>query len=877
MAYLLILPICLYTILAVLVLSRHPRAISNLLMAAYTLVAVLVTAGYMVLGTTSNHTQADAAAVAVTVGGALGYLLLPPLILLSLYFEEWFHKVQRPVLVIGTLGGLLALAFFSALRPHDVPFVYRLTDSAWINWMLGVTALHWPVGLGLIFASQAGIVAVVIVVLHHGAMRLRPAVQLTLISLVSVLIWWMSPLAGAKALVTVAALNYVPPVVLIFVLFARTSRKIPLDMLIRTTARTYNDGVFVLDSQRYVIWRNAQTARWLANHNNSLTTPFILDLLRGSPLQETVRQLLDSGQMRGECEVTQEGEEFILRAELQPLTNLRDLPGGLLLVLRDITTARVRRDLHERSRELLALSAISADIASSLEVDHVIERALQQIATLTEAGLALIYLQDRHDPAMLHLTGARLVAPEISLPPGLMPVDLDDETSPIAYALRTRRSLFVAVNDPDTIYQASLNKLGVRAGALVPLMAHERVTGVLMVAHTVDHRFSSLEQTLLESIARQLAVAIDNARVHEQERRQRQIAEVLLRTARTMERMPHDEALRMMLNLLGEIIAYDRATVMLLTRPGTLRVGAYAGFKDEPDDDAVQQKHIEIESFAYLKRLFDTGEPQLVSDTTTDADWTPGSHHRRGSWVGAPLVIHDQVLGCLSISHNQPGRFDQDDLRTVSAFAAQAAVTAQSALLFETEQRRRVQAELMQQATYDLVTSPDLESALAGALHNLAKVLSFDHANIGLISADHQTWVYRAGLPPVVSSRVGETDPHQGLPVYPASHRIQAAAHDPGYAPVLDLAAGPVQPTRGPLLAGRATGCPRARDRDSEYRQPPTVQLHRRGTRPDYAGVRQPDRGGVGEFPVVFGGQPPELRIERAEYGAGRQQRSAGA
>jgi GAF domain-containing protein len=753
MAYLLILPICFYTVLAVLVLSRHPRTMSNVLVVVYTVGGICVTAGYLVLGTTSHRALAEAGGMVVTAGGAFGYLLLAPLVLISLYFENWFHKVQRPLLMFGTLSAVVAVSIFTTMRPRDVPLVYRLTGSGWLHWTLGVMADRWPVGLTLIFASQAMTVAVLMVILYHGLMRLRVAVGLTLISLASVLIPMLSPLAGARALVTVAALNYVPPVVLIFALFARTSRKIPLDTLISTTGRTYNDGMFILDGQRHVIWRNAQTARWIASREtNALAHPFILDLLRGSPLQETVRQLLDAGQMRGECEIIQDGEEYVLRAELQPLTNLRDLPGGLLLVLRDITTTRVRRDLHERSRELLALSAISADIASSLEVDHVIERALQQIATLTEAGLAMVYMQDEHDPAMIRLAGKRQATKQIRLPPEHMPINYGNETSPTTYALRTRQSLFISADDP--VYRDSLKEIGVLAGAFVPLIAHERVTGILMVAHAVDHRFSPVEQTLLESIARQLAVAIDNARLHEQERRQRQIAEVLLKTASTLGRMPRDEALGVMLNLLGEIIAYDRATVMLVTRPGMLRVGAYAGFADEPDA-AVQQKHIEIESFAYLKRLFDTRTPQLVSDTTTDAGWSPGGH-TPGSWVGAPLVVHDQVLGCLSISHNQPGRFDQDDLRTVSAFAAQAAVTAQSAMSFENEQRRRVQAELMQQATYDLVTSPDLESALTGALHNLAKVLSFDRANIGLISDDYQSWVYRAGLPQV-ARRVSST------------------------------------------------------------------------------------------------------------------------
>ena len=84
----------------------------------------------------------------MTFGSAMGYVLLAPLILISLYFENWFHKVQRRIVGIGTLIVLLALAFFWAMRPADVPLVYPVTHSAWINWPLGIMAARWPVGSG---------------------------------------------------------------------------------------------------------------------------------------------------------------------------------------------------------------------------------------------------------------------------------------------------------------------------------------------------------------------------------------------------------------------------------------------------------------------------------------------------------------------------------------------------------------------------------------------------------------------------------------------------------------------------------------------------------------------------------------------------------
>ena len=131
---------------------------------------------------------------------------------------------------------------------------------------------------------------------------------------------------------------------------------------------------------------------------------------------------------------------------------------------------------------------------------------------------------------------------------------------------------------------------------------------------------------------------------------------MLLKAASTLGRMPSDEGLRVILDLLGEILAYDRASVMLVAQPGTLRVAAHVGFTDDPNDEAIQNVQVNIKSFTYLKRLFDTRAPQLVSDTTTYSRLVPRRKYLPGSY-GAPLIVHDQVLGCLSISHDQPGRF----------------------------------------------------------------------------------------------------------------------------------------------------------------------------------------------------------------------------
>jgi diguanylate cyclase (GGDEF)-like protein len=74
---------------------------------------------------------------------------------------------------------------------------------------------------------------------------------------------------------------------------------------------------------------------------------------------------------------------------------------------------------------------------------------------------------------------------------------------------------------------------------------------------------------------------------------------------------------------------------------------------------------------ADLARAVDEGE--IVASTD------PGVR----SWLGVPLVIHDQVLGVLSVQSRERAAFGQDQMRVLEAIAAQAAVAIQNARLYE--------------------------------------------------------------------------------------------------------------------------------------------------------------------------------------------------
>lgn len=84
-------------------------------------------------------------------------------------------------------------------------------------------------------------------------------------------------------------------------------------------------------------------------------------------------------------------------------------------------------------------------------------------------------------------------------------------------------------------------------------------------------------------------------------------------------------------------------------------------------------------------------------------------------------------------------------LPPVTLLAVRTASTRQKALTATRQQR--AQAERLQEATYKVVTSADLDGALRAGLAHLAEAITFDRAHVGLFEADDQ-WRFRVVHPP---------------------------------------------------------------------------------------------------------------------------------
>ena len=170
-----------------------------------------------------------------------------------------------------------------------------------------------------------------------------------------------------------------------------------------------------------------------------------------------------------------------------------------------------RADAFERSlqrnREMEALLTISGAVTSSLDLPHVLDRALETILEVTSADAAEIWLADEDE---LTLTRHRSAAPgraggAVWVQPG--------EGLP-GRAFESRKPVLVRRGDPAGAARPGAD---FQTSCALPLIHKQDVLGVLAVSASADDALSRREELrLLAAVAEVLSVAIANARLYEQ-------------------------------------------------------------------------------------------------------------------------------------------------------------------------------------------------------------------------------------------------------------------------------------------------------------------------------------------------------------------------
>jgi GAF domain-containing protein len=193
------------------------------------------------------------------------------------------------------------------------------------------------------------------------------------------------------------------------------------------------------------------------------------------------------------------------------------------------------------------------------------------------------------------------------------------------------------------------------------------------------HGFREEDIPLLQHLANQIALAVQNDQFYQLDRYRRRLAETFYNLGRALARpMDRQAILDLILQQLVTIIPHDRGAILLQTGEVLEMVAAH-GF---PPSKRVFQWRIPIKPGDVFDEIRRTQQPLVLADALQRRDW----HHIEDvlparSWMGVPLVHDDRVVGMLSLARETHVPYTEDEVTFAASFAGQAMIALENARL----------------------------------------------------------------------------------------------------------------------------------------------------------------------------------------------------
>ena len=213
-----------------------------------------------------------------------------------------------------------------------------------------------------------------------------------------------------------------------------------------------------------------------------------------------------------------------------------------------------------------------------------------------------------------------------------------------------------------------------------PLIARGSTYGYVSIWESRHRReFTADELNLAQAIARQAAIAFDNARLFDAERRQLLLARTLQAMGALLTaEMSLDDVLERTFDLLAEVVQYDSVAIELIDEHDQFYLAAQRGYPD-PDRARYSTRYV---TGPTQRQRWQHESVFVVSDTATDPRWLkmPEFDFIR-SRVGVWLRVRNRTLGVLNVDSRAPNAYDANAVDTIVAFAHQAAIAFENARL----------------------------------------------------------------------------------------------------------------------------------------------------------------------------------------------------
>ncbi len=391
--------------------------------------------------------------------------------------------------------------------------------------------------------------------------------------------------------------------------------------------------------------------------------------------------------------------------------------------------------LQRRAIQLEASSEVGQAIASIFDIDQLLRKTVDLIRDRFKFYHAGIFLLDEAGKWAILREATGEAGAQMKAQGHRLAVD---NTSMVGWSALHRRSRIALDVGEDAVRFANPLLPYTRSEMSIPLMIGGRVIGVLNVQSIEEAAFDEDDVRTLQSMANQVAVAIENARRVSDEAAMLEATSPIYRASRNLTTATTTtEVAEAIIASVAETGADGCLVVEFeFSAGGEPQALIYRGVwrRDrEPQFRTGLRLPISESPFPFelVSKLW------AVADVEQDKRLPPSARQvflktDARALVNIPLRSGDDVIGQVVVLRTTPGSFSDSALRLYEVLSDQAAVALERAQLVERAQRRAEREQMTLRIVDRVRRAVDIEHVLQATAEQIAQAMQVPHVSIEL-------------------------------------------------------------------------------------------------------------------------------------------------
>jgi GAF domain-containing protein len=456
--------------------------------------------------------------------------------------------------------------------------------------------------------------------------------------------------------------------------------------------------------------------------------------------------------------------------------------------------ARLTRELNEERKQRTATSEVLHLLSGSrTDLDRLFDAILSNATKLCRANFGALFLCEADAFRIVAQHNAPPTYAELRRREPLVRGRLlfrAAETKQVVQIADVREN--VASNPADKDVAAFAKVSGVRTVLIVPMLKDGEVVGTIVIYRQEIRTFNDREIELLKSFAAQAVIAIENARLLNELRQSLEQQTATSEVLQVISSSPG--ALQPVFDaMLTNATRLCEASFGILLRYENAAFHVAASHNAPPAFVELRRREPTIRASGVLRRVVATKQLLHISDCLEDASYKQGDADfvrfvdlcGARSFIAAPMLKDDELVGTITVFHQEVRPFTDKQVELVKNFAAQAVIAIENARLLN-ELRQSLEQQTATSEVLQVISSApgDLEPIFATMLERAARICDAKFAALYRLEGDALRLIATHDVPPAFAEA-------QGRVVHPAPGGALDAVMKTGRtAHLSDLAAG---------------------------------------------------------------------------------------